>query len=200
MVRSTDPRVQQFGFAKLLGTANFPSPGYYIVKKYEIVLGRKSKSSNLDIVLGDNMNISRKHAKIVFNFAKGAFQLEVLGKNGVTVGGVLYTPSSDPLALKSKDLLQIGDTSFFFLLPSSSSQSGRPGVPAAAPGTAKATPDRPAEREEPPAVQESPSPWSTRAEAGAAGMAAAGREEAGLAWKAFVLSNYHSCVYVRRLP
>ena len=39
------------------------------------------------------------------------------GKNGVTVNGALHTPSPSAVPLLSKDLITMGDSSFYFLLP-----------------------------------------------------------------------------------
>lgn len=161
-----DPRLGRVAYAKLQGDGL-----EYFVRKYEVLLGRKSKSTELDIVLGatpqnapllqhlphsvchchaclgDNMNISRQHAKIAYNFAlgkallcvapgcdaaqpvvdcevvTGVFELTVMGKNGVTVNGVLYTPSSAPQQLYTQDFLQVGEQKFFFLLPKGTSRS-----------------------------------------------------------------------------
>ena len=44
-------------------------------------MGRASKVP-VDVSLGDSMNISRQHAKIVYNFDRRAFELIVMGKNG----------------------------------------------------------------------------------------------------------------------
>jgi hypothetical protein len=111
-VSPDDPRLAKCGFAKLVG----PDVELYM-RKYELTIGRKSKSTALDVVLGDNMNISRLHAKINYNFQTARFELTVLGKNGVTVKGTLHTPNSAPVVLQSQDLLQIGESSFWFLLP-----------------------------------------------------------------------------------
>lgn len=46
-VSSDDPRIEQTGFAKLLG-----EDLELYAKKYEIIIGRKSKSSVVDVVLG----------------------------------------------------------------------------------------------------------------------------------------------------
>ena len=90
------------------------------------------------------MNISRQHAKIAYNFAlgkewhciatapqldvdkdcvTGVFELTVMGKNGVTVNGILHTPSSAPQQLYTQDFLQVGEQKFFFLLPKGTSRS-----------------------------------------------------------------------------
>lgn len=112
MVRPDDPRIAKSGFALLRGQDR-----EYYVRKYEIVLGRNNKSADLDVALGDNMNISRQHATIAYNFDLKVFELRVLGKNGVSVNSVLHTPSSPPVVLHSQDVLQIGDQRIYFLLP-----------------------------------------------------------------------------------
>lgn len=103
------------GFAKLQGE-DFE----YYMQTYSIVLGRNSKKSSVDIdlsCLGGGMNISRQHARIYYDFDRKRFALEVIGKNGCLVEGVIYLPGSPPIKLDSQDLLQIGDKKFYFLLP-----------------------------------------------------------------------------------
>ncbi|GJP41450.1 hypothetical protein CLOM_g1125 [Closterium sp. NIES-68] len=108
------------GFAKLHGE-DFE----YFVQSYSIVLGRNSKKSSVDLdlsALGGGMNVSRNHAKIFYDFAAREFRLEVLGKNGVYVDGQPKSSGSDPVPLKSQQLLQVGDKRFFFLLPAKNPQ------------------------------------------------------------------------------
>lgn len=103
------------GFAKLQGE-DFE----YYMQTYSIILGRNSKKSSVDVdlsSLGGGMNISRHHARIFYDFARRRFALEVLGKNGCLVEGVLHLPDTPPVKLDSQDLLQIGDKEFYFLLP-----------------------------------------------------------------------------------
>lgn len=103
------------GFAKLQGE-DFE----YYMQTYSIILGRNSKKSTVDVdlsSLGGGMNISRHHARIYYDFARRRFALEVLGKNGCQVEGVLHLPGNPPVKLDSQDLLQIGDKQFYFLLP-----------------------------------------------------------------------------------
>lgn len=103
------------GFAKLQGE-DFE----YYMQTYSIILGRNSKKSTVDVdlsSLGGGMNISRHHARIFYDFARRRFALEVLGKNGCLVEGVLHLPGNAPVKLDSQDLLQIGDKEFYFLLP-----------------------------------------------------------------------------------
>ena len=93
------------------------------------------------------MNISRQHAKIVYSkdigeepdipctplglrialeaealykpsdVLAGQWELHVMGKNGVTLHGVLLTPEHPPHPLKSQDMIQIAEKQFHFLLP-----------------------------------------------------------------------------------
>ncbi|PHU07259.1 Transcriptional activator FHA1 [Capsicum chinense] len=103
------------GFAKLQGE-DFE----YYMQTYSIILGRNSKKSTVDVdlsSLGGGMNISRHHARIFYDFQRRRFALEVLGKNGCFVEGVLHLPGNAPVKLDSQDLLQIGDKEFYFLLP-----------------------------------------------------------------------------------
>ncbi|CAA0825757.1 FHA domain-containing protein FHA2 [Striga hermonthica] len=103
------------GFAKLQGE-DFE----YYMQTYSIILGRNSKKSTVDVdlsSLGGGMNISRHHARIFYDFHRRRFALEVLGKNGCLVEGVLHLPGNPPVKLDSQDLLQIGDKEFYFLLP-----------------------------------------------------------------------------------
>ncbi|KAM3373823.1 transcriptional activator FHA1 [Capsicum galapagoense] len=103
------------GFAKLQGE-DFE----YYMQTYSIILGRNSKKSTVDVdlsSLGGGMNISRHHARIFYDFQRRRFALEVLGKNGCLVEGVLHLPGNPPIKLDSQDLLQIGDKEFYFLLP-----------------------------------------------------------------------------------
>ncbi len=46
-----DPRIEQIGFAKLLG-----EDLELYAKKYDIIIGRKSKSSVVDVVLGTSIS------------------------------------------------------------------------------------------------------------------------------------------------
>ncbi|KAG0503075.1 hypothetical protein HPP92_003147 [Vanilla planifolia] len=106
------------GFAKLQGE-DFE----YYMQTYSIMLGRNSKKSAVDVdlaSLGGGMNISRHHARIFYDFQRRRFALDVIGKNGCLVEGVLHLPGNPPVKLDSQDLLQIGDKKFYFLLPTRS--------------------------------------------------------------------------------
>ncbi|GLC40036.1 hypothetical protein PLESTB_001517700 [Pleodorina starrii] len=117
-ISPNDPRLVRCGFAKLQGDGI-----EFFVRKYEITIGRTSKNSTLDLILGDSTTISRQHATIRYNFDAKCFELVVLGKNGVQVESCgsgathLYTPDSPPTPLRSRDLLIMGEKRFYFLLP-----------------------------------------------------------------------------------
>lgn len=112
------PGEVEAGFAKLQGE-DFE----YYMQTYSIMLGRNSKKSAVDVdlsSLGGGMNISRHHARIFYDFQRRRFALDVIGKNGCLVEGVLHLPGNPPVKLDSQDLLQIGDKRFYFLLPTRS--------------------------------------------------------------------------------
>ncbi|KAF1895795.1 hypothetical protein Lal_00037911 [Lupinus albus] len=103
------------GFAKLQGV-DFE----YYMQTYSIILGRNSKNFIVDLdltSLGGGKKISRQHARIFFDFTSRRFALEVFGKNGCFIQGVLYLPGNPVVKLNSQDLIQIGDLQFYFLLP-----------------------------------------------------------------------------------
>lgn len=75
------------GYAKLQGE-HFD----YFMQAHSIILGRSSKKEKVDLdvsVHGGGMEISRRHARIFYDFQRCRFALEVLGKNGCIVQGVL---------------------------------------------------------------------------------------------------------------
>jgi len=198
-ISDNDQRIQGCGFAKLVGD-NVD----FVMKKYSIVMGRKSKNSTNDLVLGDLMSLSRQVSRkcieratptrlppfLLYQFPSSTthfilllilylsppplltfihtacthilqfqikyvsslfssldlhyypfpslsltpppppspssfstssstdeFELEVLGKNGVSVNGTPYVPGDPPARLESKCLLQMGEVSLYFLLP-----------------------------------------------------------------------------------
>jgi Forkhead domain/FHA domain len=65
---------------------------------------------------GSHKGISRKHAKIAFNFDTHIFEVEIKGKNGAFVDDQWYAPG-DVRPLKSGSFIQIGGVGVRFLLP-----------------------------------------------------------------------------------
>ncbi|KAM0893087.1 hypothetical protein ACQ4PT_025341 [Festuca glaucescens] len=101
------------GFAKLHGQ------GFdYYIQFYEIILGRNTKKQKVDFDLtkvGASKDVSRRHARIYYDFKDHTFALEVIGRSGCYVQRVLYLPGDDPVKLDSQDLIQIGGIQFYFL-------------------------------------------------------------------------------------
>ncbi|KAI9861587.1 MAG: hypothetical protein M1813_005197 [Trichoglossum hirsutum] len=65
---------------------------------------------------GSHKGISRKHAKIAYNFDTHIFEVEIKGKNGAFVDDQWYAPG-DIRPLKSGSFIQIGGVGIRFLLP-----------------------------------------------------------------------------------
>jgi predicted component of type VI protein secretion system len=110
---SASGNVLEIGFAKLHGQ-EFD----YYIQFYEIILGRNTKKEKVDLDLtavGGAKDISRRHARIYYDFKDHTFALEVLGKSGCYVQRVLYLPGDYPVKLDSQDHIQIGDIQFYFL-------------------------------------------------------------------------------------
>lgn len=83
-VADMDARVKRCGFARLYG-----EEVDYIVRKYDILLGRKSKASAVDVVLGDHMSVSRQHARIYYNFKTRTMGCGCVGGHVAEYGGHL---------------------------------------------------------------------------------------------------------------
>ncbi|KAJ1920051.1 hypothetical protein H4219_001580 [Mycoemilia scoparia] len=79
-----DPQQQVQAYAKLEG----PQLCYYM-RTLSVILGRTTASNeDIDIDLGQSKGISRKHARIFYNFMHQGFELQVFGKNGCFVDDV----------------------------------------------------------------------------------------------------------------
>lgn len=91
-------------YAKLQG----PDWIYYI-QSLAITIGRSPEGTlpanpedAIDVDLGaTRKNVSRKHAKIQFNFRTRKWELVVLGRNGVRHNGELYKPAPEAVLLES---------------------------------------------------------------------------------------------------
>lgn len=91
----------------------------FYVQTLQVILGRKSEhdqSHSVDVHLGASKAISRKHAKIFYNFGTERFELSIQGKNGAFVDDTFVERGSTvPLSNKAK--IQIGQIVFRFVLP-----------------------------------------------------------------------------------
>lgn len=98
---------------------DFDSFTFY-VQTMQILLGRMvegdSSTDALDIHLGNQKAISRRHAKIFYNFGNQRFELSVLGRNGAFVDGI-FVEKGMTVPLTDGTKIQIGETEFAFVLP-----------------------------------------------------------------------------------
>lgn len=95
----------------------------FFVQTLQVILGRKSNdellngSHAVDVHLSSKKAISRRHAKIFYNFGTQRFELSIMGRNGAFVDdSFLEKGMTIPLVDGTK--IQIGDIPFQFVLPS----------------------------------------------------------------------------------
>lgn len=92
----------------------------FYVQTLQVVLGRKSNDDliqqDVDVHLSERKAISRRHAKIFYNFGTQRFEISVLGKNGAFVDET-FVEKGVTIPLTDGVKIQIGDISFKFMLP-----------------------------------------------------------------------------------
>ena len=112
---------------------DFDSFTFY-VQTMQILLGRlvdgDPSTDSLDIHLGNQKAISRRHAKMFYNFGNQRFELSVLGRNGAFVDGN-FIEKGVTVPLLNGTKIQIGETEFVFILPSKNKElePSTPNVP-----------------------------------------------------------------------
>lgn len=95
----------------------------FFVQTLQVVLGRKSNDEfqtshhAVDVHLSSKKAISRRHAKIFYNFGTQRFELSILGRNGAFVDE-LFVEKGMTVPLVDGTRIQIGDIPFAFVLPS----------------------------------------------------------------------------------
>lgn len=93
----------------------------FFVQTLQVVLGRKSNDEtlqqNVDVHLSSKKAISRRHAKIFYNFGTQRFEISILGRNGAFVDNV-FVEKGLTIPLTDGNKIQIGDIPFKFVLPS----------------------------------------------------------------------------------
>jgi len=101
------------GFCKLVGDG-----WEHVVLTKELTLGRKHKNPGDGFCsVGSSKSISRKHALLTYNKQKRMWEIKCLGKNGIEVQGETYGQDSAPVSLQHHARIDMGDSTFFFLLP-----------------------------------------------------------------------------------
>lgn len=116
---TTPEKIQAYA---LLDFDNFT----FYVQTMQILLGRlvegDSTTASLDIHLGPQKAISRRHAKIFYNFGHQRFEMTVLGRNGAFVDDA-FVETGVTLPLRNGTRIQIGETRFRFILPDGADES-----------------------------------------------------------------------------
>ena len=110
----------------------------FFVQTLQVVLGRKSNDGflpaghhSVDVHLSSKKAISRRHAKIFYNFGTQRFEISVLGRNGAFVDD-LFIEKGITVHLVDGTRIQIGEIPFTFVLPSiepTDPESKRPSSP-----------------------------------------------------------------------
>lgn len=110
---------------------DFDSFTFY-VQTMQILLGRMvegdSLTDALDIHLGNQKAISRRHAKIFYNFGNQRFELSVLGRNGAFIDGN-FVEKGVTVPLSDGTKIQIGETEFAFVLPKKEKEASQGSAP-----------------------------------------------------------------------
>ncbi|CAN3373113.1 hypothetical protein DIRU0_C16864 [Diutina rugosa] len=115
---AADPSAKISAYARL----DFDNYTFYI-QTLQVVLGRKSNMPQssahhaVDVHLSSKKAISRRHAKIFYNFASQRFELSIMGRNGAFVDDS-FVEKGNTVALAHDTKVQFGDISFKFVLPS----------------------------------------------------------------------------------
>lgn len=113
MLVERNTSINQLGYARLASAGRGTVD--YIVRKRSIIIGRMESSVDCHI-RSDSRFVSKKHAKLEWNDNREEWLLECISaKNCIVVNGVPVVHGSTPFPLKSRDLVEIGDVSFYFL-------------------------------------------------------------------------------------
>lgn len=111
--------------AKISAYARLDFDSYtFFVQTLQVILGRKSNDEilngaqhSVDVHLSSKKAISRRHAKIFYNFGTQRFELSIMGRNGAFVDD-LFIEKGMTIPLVDGTKIQIGDIPFSFILPS----------------------------------------------------------------------------------
>ena len=75
----------------------------YYIRTLSVHIGRKSSpNDDIEVDLGNSKIISRKHARIEYNFFSKCFEIQSIGKNGLFVDGKFVSKDSPPFPLETK--------------------------------------------------------------------------------------------------
>lgn len=101
------------GYARLVSACK--SSIDYTVRKRVVLIGRMGFGADCPI-RSDSRLVSRHHARLFWDPDMDQWAIECLSrKNGLLVDGTPLVVGAPPLHLRSKNLVEMGDASFFFL-------------------------------------------------------------------------------------
>ncbi|KAL4436215.1 hypothetical protein ABPG74_018199 [Tetrahymena malaccensis] len=97
----------------------------FYIQKLQIIIGRslinlpqKKMNWHIDLEVGASKKVSRQHAVILYNFEQKRFEIKCLSKKfHIKVDNNLYSIKDDPVPLKNKSLITVGNEHFYFFLP-----------------------------------------------------------------------------------
>lgn len=90
------------------------------IHKHVVYLGREPDTENLQIVeeqsiyIGDSQKISRRHAKIYWNYELGVWEIQIMSKNKAIINGVTLRNIDNPQILPPRSAIKIDKFKFYF--------------------------------------------------------------------------------------
>lgn len=110
---SNDVDPMAIAYARLVGAGKGIVD--FIVRLRSITIGRLGHGADCQI-RSETRCISRRHAELYWDNNLDHWMMTCLSeKNGMVVDGAPIAPFDDPVMVKSRSLVEIGDVSFFFL-------------------------------------------------------------------------------------
>ena len=110
------PKKEANSLVQAYAKLKFENFSFY-VQTLSLILGRQvTDSDKIDVHLGSSKSISRKHARIYYNFALQCFEITIMGKNGAFLNDK-FVDQGQTVPLLHKTKIQIGEIAFYFLLP-----------------------------------------------------------------------------------
>lgn len=94
----------------------------FYIQTLQVLLGRRlngDQSHSVDVHLGPRKAVSRKHARIFYNFGTQRFEILVLGRNGLFIDNDFFEKGIT-MPLSNGNRIQIGQVLFTFVLPEGS--------------------------------------------------------------------------------
>jgi hypothetical protein len=90
------------------------------IHKLTVYLGRDPNTELFDntdeqsIFIGDSQKISRRHAKLYWNYEKGHWEIQILSKNKAVINGQILRNIDNPMAVPPCSAIKIDKYKFYF--------------------------------------------------------------------------------------